>query len=53
MKINIVFTGEMPNLTFVEVEDVNGKSVNVGEWLKKDENGYSYLQMEVSNAKRD
>jgi len=45
-KINIVFSGEMPNLIFVEVEDVNGKSVSVGEWIKKEE--FSILQIPMN-----
>jgi hypothetical protein len=54
MKINIVFEGEMPNLTFVEVETLEGKSINVGEWIKGEEwkSGpkYSYLQFDVKDT---
>ena len=33
--INIVFSGEEPDLVFVEVEDKVGKSVCVGRWFKE------------------
>jgi hypothetical protein len=41
----IVFSGDMPNLIFVEVETLDGKSINFGEWLPKDKEGFSYLQI--------
>lgn len=35
--MKIIFTGDFPDLMFVEVEDDNGKSINAGEWTKEDE----------------
>jgi hypothetical protein len=56
MKVNIVFIGTAPNLTFVEVETLEGKSINIGEWVQgekwKDGDNYSYLQLDV-NADKD
>jgi hypothetical protein len=40
--IHIVFTGEPPDLVFVEVERPLGTSVNVGSW-STDERGYKVL----------
>ncbi len=45
--IDIVFDGapEPPDFpTFVEVEDMDGKSINIGEWLKRDD-GYWVLRI--------
>ena len=33
--IKILFTGESPNLEFVEIENTNGKSVSVGQWSQE------------------
>ena len=33
--IRILFSGDFPDITFVEVEDENGKSIRVGEWEKQ------------------
>lgn len=32
-RINIVFTGEGPNLAFAEVQDAAGKGVKIGRWF--------------------
>ena len=45
--IDFVFSGELPNATFVEVEDGNGNSINVGEWFKRDD-GYSVLRLNAA-----
>lgn len=42
--IDFVFSGELPNATFVEVEDGNGNSINAGGWFKRDD-GYSVLRL--------
>ena len=50
--INIVLDCTDPQSPiFVEIEDDNGNSVNVGEWSGKDENGYNKIRikMEVRN----
>lgn len=49
--IDFVFSGELPNATFVEVEDGNGNSINVGEWFKRDD-GYSVLRLNAAPAQR-
>lgn len=52
MKVKIIFAPEpdTPNLTFVEVEDMDGRSVSVGEWLPKDDRGYSALVLELAET---
>lgn len=42
--IDIVFSGEDPNLVFVEIEDCAGKSVRRGEWVTRPD-GYRVLRM--------
>jgi len=42
--INILFSGEDPNLMFVEIKNDNGNGVNVGEWSTKD--GFQVLRIE-------
>lgn len=50
--IDFVFSGELPNATFVEVEDGNGNSINVGEWFKRDD-GYSVLRLNAAPVQQD
>lgn len=46
--IDIVFHGDDPReMTFVEVEDENGRSVCLGEWVER-QNGYSALRLTPS-----
>lgn len=40
-----------PDLIFVEVEDLNGSSLDIGEWLHTDD-GYHALRLDVSNIPR-
>jgi hypothetical protein len=49
--VDIVFTGPPgPEANaFVEVEDVNGKSITVGEWLRRDD-GYWVLRISAALA---
>jgi len=43
--IDIVFDGDTPMfLTFVEVEDAEGKGINVGEWVKR-KDGHMVLRL--------
>ena len=42
--LDLVFEGEGPDLKFVEVE-IEGKSVDVGEWIDRD--GYHVLRLTV------
>lgn len=41
--VHIVFSGESPNLTFVEVEDESGKSINAGQWVKRADGLYELI----------
>lgn len=34
-QLQIVFDGELPNATFVEVETLDGNSVSAGEWVSR------------------
>lgn len=34
-RLNIVFSGEQPNLVFVEVEDADKKGIRVGRWIQE------------------
>lgn len=43
--IRVVFSGEAPKLTFVEVEDGNGRSINIGRWIKRND-GLSELVLD-------
>jgi hypothetical protein len=47
--IDIVFDGEPGPVPprFVEVEDENGRSINAGEWVHRDD-GYWALRLTVS-----
>lgn len=46
--IDIVFSGEGPHLEFVEVEYPPNTSINAGEWVGRDENGFSRLRLRPS-----
>jgi hypothetical protein len=46
VKIQIVFAGDGPDLTFVEVEDRFGKSIRVGEWVTRAD-GFHALELDV------
>lgn len=43
--IDVTFEGESPNLLFVDVHNSEGKSINVGEWQKTDEDGFTALRI--------
>ena len=52
-QVDIVFDGP-PGLTagrFVEVEDMDRRNVNVGEWIERDD-GYWALRVTVEGVKR-
>jgi len=40
------------DLIFVEVEDENGSSINIGEWLHTDD-GFHALRLNVTDVPRD
>ena len=44
-EIHVIFSGEMPDLAFVEVETPEGKSISIGRWEKRGE--YSHLILGV------
>lgn len=45
-EIEIVFSGEAPNLVFVEVESPPGRGIDIGEWTKRD--NYSVLRLRAA-----
>lgn len=45
-KIDIVFSGEAPDLTFVEVEH-QGKSIDAGDWVREPERQINVLQIDL------
>lgn len=47
-QIDVVFDGPPSHESgrFVEVEDMAGKSISVGEWIKRDD-GYWVLRFEI------
>ena len=52
MIIDIVFQdvtvhGDSPKLEFVEVENLDGASVGVGEWINR-EDGFTVLRLETA-----
>jgi hypothetical protein len=49
MKVKILFAPipDTPNLEFVEVEDMDGQGVSVGEWMPIDDNGYYALVFDL------
>lgn len=51
--INIVVKHyeDTPDVHFIEVENNKGESIKVGEWIKKNNDGYSYLRIKRSDIK--
>jgi len=43
--INIIFAAEGPSLRFIEVEDDDGNSISVGDWIEQ-ANGIAVLRIE-------
>jgi hypothetical protein len=49
VKVNIVFDSNAhnPDLCFVEIEDLDGHSLRVGEWIQQDDESLWYLQLDI------